>query len=117
MRSAGFCRRGIACALLLVCATVRGEDESQLATAKQHFERGKELYRTGKYEEAIREFNQADRVRPSPILIFNIGLALERLGRCKDAILHFERYLREQPDADNRADTEQKIAAQRTKQQ
>ncbi|HJZ87106.1 MAG TPA: tetratricopeptide repeat protein [Polyangia bacterium] len=96
-------------------AGAAAQEDPALAEAKQHFDRGRELFRNGSYEEAIREFRAADKLRPSPILAYNIGLALEKLGRCKPAIDHFERYLREQPDADNRADTEQKIADQRAK--
>jgi len=104
---------------VVICIATSGGAAAQqdpvLAEAKQHFDRGRELFRSGSYEDAIREFRAADKLRPSPILAYNIGLALEKLGRCRVAIDHFERYLREQPDADNRADTEQKSADQRAK--
>jgi hypothetical protein len=90
-------------------------DDATLAQAKQHFERGKELFKSAAYEEAIREFKVADQIKPSPILAYNIGLAYDKLGRCRAAVGFFQRYLREQPDADNRADTEQKIAEQQAK--
>lgn len=91
------------------------DEAGQLAEAKQHFERGKELFKSGAYDQAIQEFKQADAIKPSPILAYNIGLSYENLGRCKAAIGFFQRYLREQPEAENRAETEQKIAEQQGK--
>ena len=91
------------------------DEAAQLNEAKQHFERGKELFKSGAYDQAIQEFKTADQIKPSPILAYNIGLSYENLGRCKAAIGYFQRYLREQPEADNRADTEQKIAEQQGK--
>jgi hypothetical protein len=92
-----------------------GDEAGQLNEAKQHFERGKELFKSGAYDQAIQEFRTADQIKPSPILAYNIGLSYENLGRCKAAISYFQRYLREQPEADNRADTEQKIQDQNAK--
>jgi tetratricopeptide (TPR) repeat protein len=90
-------------------------EDPALADAKRHFDRGKELYKSGAYDQAILEFKSADQIKPSPILAYNIGLAYEKLGRCRAAIGFFERYLREQPDADNANDTQVKIADQRAK--
>jgi hypothetical protein len=99
--------------LLMQPAPPPPQDEAaQTAEAKAHFERGKELFKSGAYDQAIQEFKQADQIKPSPILAYNIGLAYEKLGRCKAAIGFFQRYLREQPEADNRADTESKIGEQ-----
>ena len=91
------------------------DEAAQTAEAKAHFERGKELFKSGAYDQAIQEFKQADQIKPSPILAYNIGLAYEKLGRCKASIGFFQRYLREQPEADNRADTESKIGEQQGK--
>jgi tetratricopeptide (TPR) repeat protein len=100
---------GAAVVILVSQAPAAWAQEDTLDAAKQHYERGKELYRNEKYQEAIREFKTANELRASPILNYNIGLCQEKLGHCKAAIESFDRYLRDQPDADNRADTEHKV--------
>jgi hypothetical protein len=104
-------------AWLCALAPAWAQDDDNLSEAKKHYDRGKELFKAGNPEEAIREFRAADKLRPSPILAYNIGLAYERMSRCKPAIDAFQRYLHEQADADNREDTEQKIAELRGKMQ
>ncbi|MSP60546.1 MAG: tetratricopeptide repeat protein [Myxococcales bacterium] len=85
------------------------DDPSSLA--KMHFESGKAAFHARDFPSAIREFKQAQALRPSPILDYNIGLANEQLGKPKVAAKYFRRYLEGKPDAPNRAEVEAKIAA------
>ena len=50
------------------------------AAARAAYRRGADLYKAGKYREAIAAFEAADRLKPSPALQFNIGQAWEKLG-------------------------------------
>jgi len=84
--------------------------DADLAAAKQHFEAGKNAYNAGDYQTAIREFKQAERLRSSPVLDYNIGLANEKLGKRRVAIKYYRRYLESVPNAANRAEVEASIA-------
>ncbi len=86
-------------------------DDATMAQAKQHFETGRNAYNAGDYVTAIHEFKQAEQLRPSPILDYNIGLANEKLGKRRVAVKYYRRYLEEQPNASNRGEVEQKVTA------
>ena len=102
----------IAVALLSLLPSVVGAQEADpvLAQAKAHFETGKGHYQARDYSAAIREFKAAYQLRPSPLLDYNIGLAYDQQGKGRSAARHYRRYLEARPDADNRAEVEQRIA-------
>jgi tetratricopeptide (TPR) repeat protein len=101
----------LACALMGTLACVapsqaRAEDASpQLAEpsdaeraappeAKDHYERGREHFRAGRYGEAIVELKAALDIDPSSAnLLYNIAYTSELLGKLDDAIDYYERYL------------------------
>lgn len=85
-------------------------DQAALNDAKQHYDRGMEHYDLGEYAAAVDEFKLAYALSKAPGLLFNLGQA-SRLGKQYEQALHFYRaYLRERPDAPNRADVERRIA-------
>jgi tetratricopeptide (TPR) repeat protein len=86
-------------------------DQAALDQAKAHFEAGRNAYLAKDYPGSIREFKAAQALRPSPILDYNIGLAYEGMGRPRAAAKFYHRYLEGKPDAQNRAEVEQKIGA------
>jgi tetratricopeptide (TPR) repeat protein len=86
-------------------------EDPALAQARAHFEAGRNAYLAANYEQAIREFRSAEAIRPSPVLEYNIGLAYEGLGRPRVALRHYRKYLADKPDAQNRPEVEQRIAA------
>ncbi len=77
--------------------------------AREHYQRGNQLYQSGDYRGAIREFAEADRLAPSPILGFNIALCHDRMGNADEAIRRYREYLKAVPKADNRAAVEASI--------
>ncbi len=91
----------------LAISSARADD--QRSRARQHYIKGKELFSAGDYRGAIREFENADRLSPSPVLDFNIGLAHDHLGERDKAISRYKSYLRAMPNARNRAAVEAKI--------
>lgn len=99
-----------AVAVLLAPVAVRAQPTDTVADARQHFQSGKQLFDAGDYRGAIREFEAANRLAPAPLLLFNIGLAYERLGEAAPALQHFKAYLEQQPNASNRSLVEIKIA-------
>ena len=99
-----------AVAVLLAPVAVRAQPADTVTEARQHFQSGKQLFDAGDYRGAIREFEAANRLAPAPLLLFNIGLAYERLGEAAPALQHFKAYLEQQPNASNRSLVEIKIA-------
>lgn len=79
--------------------------------ARELFNRGKEFYQQGQYEEAIGAFTAAGEIRPSPILDYNIARCHEMLGNNTEAVAAYERYLKAVPEAANRQEVEQRVAA------
>lgn len=77
--------------------------------ANKHSEAGRNLYKEGKYLEAIEEFRKAYAVAPTPALTYNIARCHERLSQWQEAIQMYERYSKEAPDAKDRAEALDKI--------
>jgi len=77
--------------------------------ARQRYQRGAAAYAEGHYTDAIDSFLSADRVAPNPAFAYNIGLAYEQLGDVKNALRWYRAYLRESPNAPDRADIEPRI--------
>src|SRR3954465_6937640 len=92
-------------------APAAGNDDAAMAQAKVHFETGRNAYNAGDYVTAIREFKQAEQLRPSPILDYNIGLANEKLGKRRVAVKYYKRYLELQPNAANQGEGGAKVTS------
>jgi tetratricopeptide (TPR) repeat protein len=83
------------------------------ARAKQLKDLGAEAFERGDDEAALDYFWRAYRTYPSPKLLFNIGLADDRLGRWADAIEAFRLFLADAPDAPAAAREHAQAAVQR----
>lgn len=81
------------------------------AAARAAYQKGADLYKAGRYREAIAAFEAADRLKPSPALQFNIGQAWEKLGDHEAALAAFARYLRLAPAAPNREAVRKSVGA------
>jgi hypothetical protein len=69
------------------------------AKAQTLLREGARLYEKGVLLPALEKFNEAYAEFPSPKLLFNIGQASRDLGRFVDAMVAFERFLDEDPEA------------------
>ncbi len=65
------------------------------AEAGRHFKLGVGLYGEGKFDEALVEFERAYELAPHPSVLYNIAVTYRELSRYNEAILYFERFLRE----------------------
>jgi PEGA domain-containing protein/tetratricopeptide repeat protein len=90
----------LAAALLAAAPHAAADD---VAEAKAQFRRGADLYRAGKWREAIDAFEAAYRLKPHGAIRFNVAQCRERLGEWPAALAAYEDYLREVPDAKDRA--------------
>ena len=77
--------------------------DSAEAGARQHFERALELYRAGRYAEALTELEQAAKLDPGgKDLFFNLALVHEKLGQFPAAIDALTRFRELETDAGER---------------
>lgn len=83
------------------------------AEAMALYAQGEEHYTAGRYDEALSAFKQAYQRLPTPLLLVNIGQCFRQLGDHGNAVRALERYLADEPEADNRAEVEELIAAER----
>jgi tetratricopeptide (TPR) repeat protein len=75
-------------------STVKGEpSEGGEDGARWHFDRALELYRAGRYLEALEELERAAKLDPDgKDLFFNLALVHEKLGQLPQAIAALERF-------------------------
>jgi tetratricopeptide (TPR) repeat protein len=73
------------------CGAARAEDAA--ARAREHYERGYALARSGDFEQAIDEFKQAYAASPNFSVLFNLGQAYGASGRAVEAQRTLQRYL------------------------
>jgi tetratricopeptide (TPR) repeat protein len=78
--------------------------------AKQLFMKGMAQYKLEHYDEAIADFEAAYQEEQSPVLLFNIAQANRLAKRPKQALSFSRKYLRETPEAQNRAQVEKEMA-------
>jgi tetratricopeptide (TPR) repeat protein len=79
-------------------------------------ERSKVAFDEQRYEDAIRLIEEAYRLKPEPVLLYNLGRAYQENGQFEQAIVTFERYLAiAGEELQDRAAIEERIAMLRSK--
>ena len=71
---------------------------------KRAFEEAMAIIRTGDFDKAIEEFRAAYALHPLPELLFNIAQSHRLAGRCRQAVLAYESYLRKDPEGNRSKD-------------
>lgn len=99
-------------ALLLLCvAAPAWADRETMTKAKAYFDAGVDAYDQGKYDVALRDFEQAHALSHSAALYFNMAACEEHLEHFQPASLLLRQYLIEKPEADDKAKVEERIHA------
>lgn len=98
----------LALVVWLVPGTVTAEDAAT-RTARRNFAKGEKLFALGRFDEALVHYEKAFEARPLPGFLFNIAQCHRNLGHIDEAIFSYRKYLRLQPDADNREAVERQI--------
>ena len=62
--------------------------------ACEHLDRGNKLYNLRSFDEAILEFKAGALIEPAPVFDYNLGQAYRQLGKYKDALWHYDRFLK-----------------------
>jgi tetratricopeptide (TPR) repeat protein len=97
-------------ALTLFTPAVAHADSARLREARAHYEQAVADYNLDEYAPALAEFREAYRIKPDPSFLFNIAQCHRKLGQNDAALDFYRKYLRNLPDAPNRADVERMIA-------
>jgi tetratricopeptide (TPR) repeat protein len=80
-----------------------------VVSAKEHYQRGTQLYDLQRFEEAAQEYELAYQLKSDPALLYNIGQANRLAKNWAKAEGAFRAYLRNVPRAPNRAKVEELI--------
>jgi tetratricopeptide (TPR) repeat protein len=86
-------------------------DENATEQARRHYEKGKQSFDLGKWDDAIAEFEQAYRLRSDPTFLFNMAQACRRKGDLQRALDLYKNYLIANPDNEKRGEIEKRIRA------
>jgi tetratricopeptide (TPR) repeat protein len=97
----------LAAVVLFAAPLARAQDAD--TQARVHFEAGRNYNATGDYESAAREFARAYELSHRPGLLFNLYSVYERLGDFAQAANYLERFLADEPNAEDRATLEQRL--------
>ncbi|MBL8924318.1 MAG: hypothetical protein JNJ54_36050 [Myxococcaceae bacterium] len=84
-----------------------GEDEARRFDV--HFERAEAMYGRGDYGAAISLFKEADRLKVTPEVAFDLARSFEKLGDAAFTTLYDRLYLARAPDASDGADISQRL--------
>jgi tetratricopeptide (TPR) repeat protein len=78
--------------------------------AREIFKVAQKLYKEARYADAITKFEEAYTLKPSPVIIYNIGKCHEQLGDVPKAMRSYRDYLRLSPDANDKDTVSDAIA-------
>lgn len=85
-------------------------------SAQELYERAELHFNVGEFQRALNLYREAYRLQPLVGLIVNVGRCHQQLGQYDRALAQYRTYLRQLPDAPNRADVERWIAECKTAQ-
>jgi tetratricopeptide (TPR) repeat protein len=101
----------LAAALVSVPALAQNKGDHDLAVAL--FNHSNEAYKKGDFKGAAADLEKAYALEPAPVLLYNLGRAYEGLGDTKNAIDAYERYVKAQPDAEDRGAIDSRLTTLR----
>jgi tetratricopeptide (TPR) repeat protein len=85
--------------------------DEDLSGARDHYKKGSKAFELGLFDEAIREYMEAYRLKDDPAILYNLGQA-HRLAKHPEESLHFYKmYLTKYPNSPNRDEVLAKIEA------
>jgi len=91
-----------------IAATARAQD---FEAAGKHFSAAQEAFGARRYKTAAAEFEAAYGITKDPVLLYNIAESWEKAGDGKQAVGNYRQYLREQPNAQDKAEVLKRVKA------
>jgi tetratricopeptide (TPR) repeat protein len=101
-------------AVSLFAPAATAADDPAKAHALELFGESEAAYRAGRFQEAVDKLLEARRIRPEPVLLYNLGRAYEALGKPTEAADAYASYLAEEPRAADRLAIEGRITTLRS---
>ncbi len=106
----GLVRSGALLAAMLVAApSAIAAPAASPTQAQALYGEGVELFKSGKFAEAAKKFQQAYNIDPSPILLYNLARTAEEMGQAKAAVGHYKAYIARFPQAEDKDEVERRI--------
>jgi tetratricopeptide (TPR) repeat protein len=103
----------IALTFALAASTAHAQEVEPRERALALFEESQAAYNAGELERAVALLREAHEIFPEPILLYNLGRALEGLGQMAEAADAYEEYLERAEDVDDRGAIERRVVALR----
>jgi hypothetical protein len=101
--------RGSILVVAILCCPVLGAAQPAEQRARALYDEGMKFYNTGDFPVALESFKAAYFAKPDPIFLFNMGQCYRMMGDAEASARQYRAYLRQRPDAPNRADVERFI--------
>src|SRR5689334_21413543 len=95
--------------MMLGLASVARADKAT-DEARKFYDQGTKYYALGRFPEAIENYEKAFEIKPDPIFLYNIAQAHRLNNNFERAKFFYKSFLRQMPDAPNRADVEKRIS-------
>jgi tetratricopeptide (TPR) repeat protein len=83
--------------------------DARTEKAREHYQQGDAYYKLDKYASALQEYEQAYLAKSDPSFLYNIAQCHRLMGAKAEALKFYRRYLKDAPNAANRAVTEKHI--------
>ena len=96
-------------ALLVMSGRPSRAGDPRLDSARAHSQEGDAYYKLEKYANAIAEYEQAYLAKPDPSFLYNIAQCHRLMGQGPEAVKFYRRYIKDAPNAPNRAVAEKHI--------
>lgn len=84
--------------------------DAATARAKAEFTAGQQLYKAGRFAEAVARFEAAYAAKPHPSILFNVAKCWEQLDEVAKALRAFKDYLHADPEAKDKKSVDDSIA-------
>lgn len=98
---------------LLIALLLAASSPDNSAAAREHFKSAQLHYSLGEFEDAVKDFREAYRLRQEPAILFNIAQGYRQLGKYSDAYFYYRQYLSQKSDAPNRPEVESLVEQMR----
>ena len=79
------------------------------AEARKAFKAGRTAFKAGNYAVAATELGRAYKLKPHPALLRYLGQTYYKMNKARKAISYFKRYLKDSPQAPDRAKIQAKV--------
>ncbi|MCC6997726.1 MAG: tetratricopeptide repeat protein [Deltaproteobacteria bacterium] len=96
-------------ALALLPAAVARADKKSDAEAKKAYMDGTKYYNLGDFPKAIEHYKRAYELKPDAVFLYNIAQSYRLSNDFTQALFFYKSFLRNLPDAPNRAEVERRI--------